>query len=48
MLPSGATSMEQAAPRLAMSKRTLQRRLAEEAQNCQGVPQAMCQQLAQH
>jgi len=48
MLPSGETGMEQAAGRLAMSKRTLQRRLSGEGESFQGVLQDTRHQLADH
>lgn len=48
MLPGGETTMNQAAQRLAMSKRTLQRRLGDEQQTFQGILQNTRRQLAQH
>ncbi len=48
MLPSGETAMVQAAGRLAMSKRTLQRRLSDEGETFQGVLQTTRRQLADH
>lgn len=48
MLPSGETSMEHAAKRLAVSKRTLQRRLGDEGETFKDVLQYTRQQLAQH
>ena len=48
MLPSGETSMDQAARRLAISKRTLQRRLNGEGRTYQAILQFIRQKLAQH
>jgi AraC-like DNA-binding protein len=46
MLPAGQSSIEDAASRLAMSKRSLQRRLAEEASSYQAVLNATRRELA--
>jgi len=46
MLPAGQSSIEEAATRLAMSKRSLQRRLAEEASSYQEVLNATRRELA--
>lgn len=48
MLPSGQSTMEQVARRLAMSKRTLQRRLSDESETFQSVLQLTRRELAQH
>ena len=48
MLPSGESSMEQVASKLAMSKRTLQRRLSEEGENFKTLLQKTREQLAKH
>lgn len=47
-LPVGESSMEQIAAKLAMSKRTLQRRLTEEAETYQSVLQQTRSELADH
>jgi AraC-like DNA-binding protein len=46
MLPAGQSSIEEAATRLSMSKRSLQRRLAEEASSYQEVLNATRRELA--
>ena len=48
LLPSGNSSMEQTAEKLAISKRTLQRRLNSEGTNFQTVLQKTRQELAHH
>jgi AraC-like DNA-binding protein len=48
MLPSGFSSMEEAAKRLAMSKRTLQRKLKEEEGSFQHILQHVREDLAKH
>lgn len=48
MLPSGSSSIEEAASRLAMSKRTLQRLLSLESSSFQGILNTTRQELAQH
>ena len=48
MLPSGQSSMEETASRLAVSKRTLQRRLNEEGESFQSILQQTREQLAKH
>jgi AraC-like DNA-binding protein len=47
-LPSGAASIEAVADRLAMSKRTLQRKLSAEGENFQGLLSATRAELADH
>ena len=46
MLPAGQSSIEEAANRLAMSKRTLQRKLSEEESSYQEVLNATRRELA--
>lgn len=48
MLPAGASAIEEAAERLGMSKRTLQRKLAEESSSYQEVLTATRRDLAHH
>lgn len=48
MLPSGESTMEQAANRLAVSKRTLQRRLNDESTSYQEILKSTREELAQH
>jgi AraC-like DNA-binding protein len=48
MLPSGQSSVEEVASRLAMSKRSLQRRLSDEASSYKEILNAMRKELAQH
>lgn len=48
MLPSGHSSIEQAASRLAQSKRTIQRKLSSEGESYQGILQATRAELARH
>lgn len=48
MLPSGHSSIEEAASKLAMSPRTLQRHLAKESANFQTILNGTRQELAQH
>lgn len=48
MLPSGQSSIEITASRLAMSKRSLQRRLSDESSNYQDILDATRSELAQH
>jgi AraC-like DNA-binding protein len=48
MLPSGYSAIEEAARRLAMSKRTLQRQLSQEASSYKEVLNSTRQELAQH
>lgn len=48
MLPSGQSTLDEAAGRLAISKRSLQRRLSHEAANYQNILNATRQELAQH
>lgn len=48
LLPSGASSIETVAKRLAMSKRTLQRRLKDEGTHYQAVLGAVRERLAKH
>jgi len=48
MLPSGHNSIDEAARRLAMSKRTLQRHLKQESSNYQEILNATRKDLAQH
>jgi AraC-like DNA-binding protein len=48
MMPSGLSSIEQAASRLAMSKRSLQRRLSDESSSYQEVLSTTRRELAQH
>ena len=48
LLPSGKSSMEEAAAKLAVSKRTLQRRLSEEGTTFQNVLQTTREELAHH
>ena len=48
MLPSGETSMEHLAGKLAMSKRTLQRKLSADGTNFQDILQTTRSQLADH
>ncbi len=48
MLPAGESAIEEAAKRLALTKRTLQRKLAEESSSYQAVLTATRRELAQH
>ena len=48
MLPSGHSSIEEAARRLAMSKRTLQRHLSQESSGYQEILNKTRKELAQH
>lgn len=48
MLPSGQNTIEEAAGRLAMSKRTLQRHLSQESSSFQEILNATRKELAQH
>ncbi len=48
MLPSGQSTIEEAASRLAMSKRTLQRQLSQESSTYKDVLNSTRQALAQH
>ncbi|OZG74129.1 AraC family transcriptional regulator [Hahella sp. CCB-MM4] len=48
MLPSGMSSMDKVAGRLAMSKRTLQRKLSDEGETFQTVLKKTREELAQH
>ena len=48
LLPSGAATIELVAKRLAMSKRTLQRRLEDEGENFRALVNATRESLAKH